>query len=456
MMRRHGMARSGDHVLVAVSGGADSVALLHCLCALAGSLGLRLTAAHLNHELRGEESARDERFVRTLCASMGVPLVCESIDVAGRAASRKQNLEEAARRIRYGFLRRAAAEAGAARIAVGHTLDDQAESVLLRLLRGSGARGLAGIHPVLGGDVIRPLLEISRAEILAYLDALGLDHREDSTNTCLSNRRNRIRHELLPYLRENFNPGILEALARSAGLAREAAGFLEAHSRELYASLREPRPDGFAISCDSLVRFHPAVQKQILFHAIRESRGSVRGVSAAHIASLLGLAGGGRSGRSVRLPGGVCIARQFQHLLFSAVANGSGSAFSYELALPGECTVPEAGLRFKAWIIDGREVRIEPQRPVNKAFILLEPLPSAFTVRSRVPGDRYGGAGHRKVKKVLIDARIPIGARSSLAMVVSGRSVVWIPGFPPPKSLNPRPSSGRCVVLEVERIPPTP
>jgi tRNA(Ile)-lysidine synthase len=446
------MVRPGDHVLVAVSGGADSVALLHCLRALAGNLGLRLTAAHLNHRLRGAESDRDERFVRSLCASTGIALVCESIDVAPRAASKKQNLEEAARQIRYHFLRGAAAEAGAARIAVGHTLDDQAESVLLRLLRGSGARGLAGIHPVLEGDVIRPLLEISRAEILAYLDALGLDHLEDSTNSNLSSRRNRIRHELLPYLRDNFNPGILKALARSADLAREAAGFLEAHSRELYASLREVRPDGFAISCDSLVLLAPAVQKQVLIHAIRESRGSVRGVSAAHIASLFRLAGGGRSGRSVRLPGGVCVVRQFHDLLFSPSARLPGSGFSYQLALPGECTVPEAGLRFKAWITDAREIRLAPQKPVNKAFILMEPLPRGFIVRNRVPGDRYGGSGHKKVKKLLIDARIPVGARSSLAMVVSGSSVVWIPGFPPPKSLNPQPGSGRCVVLEVERM----
>jgi tRNA(Ile)-lysidine synthase len=226
-IRKFGMIRRGDHVLVAVSGGADSMALLLFLHELAPRMSLRLTAAHLNHGLRGAEAREDEEFVRRVCSDLGPAFVCESADVKTLAEANGKNLEETAREVRYDFLRRAAAEAGADRIATGHTLDDQAETLLFRLLRGSGPGGLEGIHAVIDGRIIRPLLECPRASILEFLSARDAQWREDSSNRDLHFQRNRIRQELIPYLEKHFNPRLASVLTREASLVHAAYDFLE-------------------------------------------------------------------------------------------------------------------------------------------------------------------------------------------------------------------------------------
>jgi tRNA(Ile)-lysidine synthase len=282
---KFGMLRRGDHVLVAVSGGADSVALLHVLRRLERRWELRLSAAHLNHGLRGAESDEDEAFVLRLGKELGVPVVSERWERPPAG-----NLEQAARRARYAFLRRAAASAGATRIAVGHTRDDQAETVLLRILRGSGSLGLVGIHPVVDDLIVRPLIEISRAEIERYLTASGVPWRSDSSNSDLRYRRNRIRHELLPLLRDGYNPRIDEVLAREAAVARDTAGYLEEAARVAYEEMRRDAVGGVALDVPSLLRLHPALRREAVRLALRECRGSLRGIDAAHVEAALLLA----------------------------------------------------------------------------------------------------------------------------------------------------------------------
>jgi tRNA(Ile)-lysidine synthase len=451
-VRKYGMLAPGEHVLVAVSGGADSVALLYCLHALASFWPVSLTAAHLNHRIRGLESDLDEQFVRDLCRRLQIPLVCTAVDVPARAAARRQNLEEAAREARYGFLHTTADSVGAARIAVGHTLNDQAESVLLRLLRGSGSSGLAGIYPVLDGRIVRPLIEASRRTILRYLDALGASFREDSSNLNLQHRRNRIRHELIPLLEHSYNPRLLKTLAREADLAREVSGYLDEQSWELYQSLSCCLAGGMSLACRELTGLHPAMQKFVLRHAIREVRGSLRKISSAHIEAALGLAAK-RSGRSIRLPGGATVLRQFADLVFLA-APPEDAGFCYELPVPGERSIPEAGLRFSARISEPRLESSGRACRKSRALLALDPPPPTLTIRTRHPGDRYGGAGHKKLKKLLIDARIPLAERNRLPVVVAGSAVVWIPGFDAPKSLIPHSETGRCVVVEIDAATP--
>jgi tRNA(Ile)-lysidine synthase len=442
------MLREGDHVLVAVSGGADSVALLHCLANIAPELRLRLTVAHLNHTLRGADSAGDESFVAALAGKLGLPCVVRTVDVRASATARRANLEAEARRLRYLFLRETAASAGATKIAVGHTRDDQAETVLFRLLRGTGITGLSGIRPVLAESIVRPLIDCTRGEVIRYLARRGIEWREDHTNADLSYRRNRIRHELIPYLEAHFNPRVREALAREARLARSAADYLEGEGRRWLDRLLTRGPDGLSLRADSLAQADPAVQSVVLRLAFAEASGAGAALDSRHIESLLALCRPGRSGRRRVLPAGCVALREFDQLRF--VRQGfAAQGFTYELPVPGSCRVSEAQLEITARREDcPTGVRWSP----NSACLESSVLVGSLRVRRREPGDTYGGPGHRKVKKVLIDRKVPSARRDTLPLVVAGDIVVWIPGVPPPRHLRAKPGSRDALLLEARPI----
>ncbi len=463
-VRRFGMLQPGERVVVAVSGGADSVALLVCLQRLAARLQITVTAAHLHHGLRGREADADEAFVRGLCAQLDIELASESAPVRERARASKQNLEEAAREARYEFLRRTARQTGAAKIAVGHTLDDQAETVLLHFFRGSGAGGLSAIYPVVDGIIVRPLLETNRDDILRYLDSLAIRHREDSSNRDLRLRRNLLRHKWIPQLKRDFNPRLIETLAREADLARETSDFLETVSLDAYQRLRSPIRGGILLPIKDIGEMHPLMRKLVLRRALREVRGTLRGISSRHTESMVSLCLSGQSGQSAELPGGNLAVRRFKNLAILQSRPESGAPFQYVLKLPGRCCVAEAGLEIIGKNGDATLFsRLEPDhaleserenRIASPFFAVLDGdcLPEALVVRSRRPGDRYGGPGHRKVKKMLIDAKIDLPSRSTLPVVAAGNAIVWIPGFKPARCFAARPDSSRCVILEACKI----
>jgi tRNA(Ile)-lysidine synthase len=445
-IRRYGMLQPADRVLVGVSGGADSTALLLCLHRLAPEARLSLVAGHLNHQLRGAEADEDERFVGALCTDLGLSLVSEKTDVSGLAARRKLNLEDAARRARYDFLRRTAEKLDCRKIAVGHNLNDQAESVLIRFLRGSGPDGLSGIHPVLDGLVIRPLLECSRAEIEAYLQSRGRSHREDSSNMELKLRRNRVRHELIPYLEQHFNPRLLEALARSATRARDIAQYLDLEAGAALEGIKKAAgPDSVILSVKGLADLPAVIRSGVIRRAVRECRGSLAGISDLHVREVARLAASRHSGHSIDLPGGLAVGLQFDELILGQTRAGSRSGFCHKLPIPGSCIVPEARLEFLARRGPWPEAR--PDRSTH-AVLDADKLPPELLVRSRKAGDRYGGPGHRKMKGMLINARIPLSMRDLQPMVVAGDAVIWVPGFLPAGPFRARPGSARCVILE--------
>jgi len=448
-LTKFGMIRAGEHVLVAISGGADSTALLLCLLQLAPALGIRLSAAHLNHCLRGEESESDEVFVRNLCKGLGLSLICEAIPVSPSGCAARGNLEETAREVRYDFLSRAAHQAGAQKIALGHTQNDQAETVLMRLFRGSGPRGLSGIQPVLGGLFIRPLLECQRREITAFLNGQGADYREDSTNRDVHYRRNRVRLELLPYVEKHLNPNAVRTLARHAAVAREVSDYLEKHAADALETVREPAKEGVSLSVKKLLELHPLMRKMSLRLALREIRGSLRGINERHVEAMVSLCLPGQSGRKIELPGDHLAARQFHSLVLSPKGERP-AGFSYELTLPGRRRIHEAGMNICADFKDRHQLPDNLESTASCAYLDADRLPESLTVRSRLPGDRYGGPGRKKVKRMLIDARVPLRARSSLPMVAVPGGVIWIPGFQPSKSVAVSAQTVRCLVLEVK------
>lgn len=301
-LRASGTPARGETLLLALSGGPDSVALLDALCLLARSRGFRLVAAHLDHGLRAG-SSDDAAFCAALCRGLAVPLRSGRADVRARAARQRGGLEQAARRERYAFLRRVAAEERAAAIAVAHTQDDQAETLLLRLLRGAGATGLGAMRSRARG-LLRPLLGVSRQLVIAHLRERGLDWREDPTNLDLAQRRNRVRHELLPYLEARFNPRVREALARSAGLLAEEAAHLRAEADRLLERIAHEEDGRLALRRAPLAEAPRALARVALRRALARS-GGLRRVAASHVETLLALLRSPEAaGRRLPLPGG--------------------------------------------------------------------------------------------------------------------------------------------------------
>ncbi len=446
-IRKYKMLSPGERVLVGVSGGADSTALLLCLNRLAPELGISIAVAHLNHRIRGNEGDEDQDFVRRMSFDRKLPFVSDIIEVKKQAAETKENLEQLARRARYGFLRKAATSLDAQKIAVGHTQNDQAETVLIRFLRGSGIQGLSAIHPVLGGMIVRPLLECTRSEIMDYLKEQGASCREDSTNKDLSHTRNRIRHELLPRLEEDFNPRLVRTLGRMAQLASETWLFMESEAQTAFEAIHQKEKGGISLPVHNLSALHPALQKQILRFALKSWLGSLTGIASQQIDSLLSLCGMSRSGSQVLLPNGNIGVRQFDRIWIMKRQPFPIIEFSYTLPVPGQCLVPEIDAVVAATICKTSK-ELLTEKSATRTFLDPAALPGILTIRSKKPGDRYGSPSRRKVKKMLIDRKIPSALRPLLPMVVVGGDVIWIPGFRPARGYEAKTESDMCVALE--------
>ena len=450
--------RPGDRIGVAVSGGADSVALLLLLLELREKLGIVLSVVHFNHKLRGMASDADEKFVAKLAAKHGLEFHSASADVAKQAKKERANLEDAARRARYDFFRSLVDSGVCNHVAVAHTADDQAETVLAHILRGTGLAGLGGIHPV-AGSVFRPLLGIRRAELRAYLRRKKQPWREDATNRDTKRLRAHIRKKLLPVLEKQFQPAIVEHLTTLADLAREDESFFDALLKERLATVERQRDGALRIPFTDL--FAGAVKRKLNTEFsegtekndfIAMSKRMVRGLgervkkqsgqlSAHHIDAVLELARNGRNGSSLMLPGGVEVRKDREALLFRAAPETDAKAtlttnrsFEHNIDLSHgtqDLCVPELGRVFRLRVIDWPSTGEENN---NREMVLdLERLRTPLVLRSWRPGDRLRPSGHQnahKLKRLLNEKHISRWEREGWPVLASGEVLVWARGFP--------------------------
>ena len=412
---RYNMLPRASRVAVAVSGGPDSVCLLHTLVELAPSLEITLSVAHLNHQLRGAESDEDEKFVRELAAALGLPFYRAAANLPAN-----ENLEQAGRNARRAFF----AQLPADRIALGHTRDDQAETVLFRLLRGSGLRGLAGIHPVTTSGYIRPLIDTTRAQVLAFLRTRNIPHREDSSNLDPRFARNRIRASLLPQLARDWNPRIAESLAHLAHLAHDEELWWQTHLDQIAPAILHARAAGIEIQSSVLTQLPPAVARRLLRRAITQVKGDLRRVEYPHIDRVLELAAQPEGDGRLRLPG-LDIRRSFDWIRLASAAPRQDFATT-QLAIPGIYAVaPNTALHLEV----APHPSTSPKDATLKAAELsLRRLPSVLELRGWKPGDHYrpeGQARDQKIKEMFQMERVPSWLRSSWPIVSSGDQIVW-------------------------------
>src|SRR5882724_10803415 len=337
--------RPGATILVALSGGADSVALMHALLELRERYDLRIVAAHLNHRIRALESDRDENFVREMCARLGIEL---RVARARGLDAESANLEERARDARYRFLNRAADEMGADYIALAHHADDQAETVLMRMLRGAGIAGLAAMSERGPTRLIRPMLGLYRAEILAYLHARGITFVEDSSNRSPEILRNRIRTELIPMLEREYAPQLRRRLVEIAGEMRSVDAFMNAAASIEFAAMRSDD----ALDVARFPALAPALQMSVLRRYLAERMRTLRRITRAHLEALRRLVLMGGPSDSIDLPGGWRAEREYNLLRVINTVAASDEAFSVPLILDGITIVEAASYRFEASTID--------------------------------------------------------------------------------------------------------
>ncbi|HEV2289416.1 MAG TPA: tRNA lysidine(34) synthetase TilS [Candidatus Acidoferrales bacterium] len=454
------MLRAGDRVGVAVSGGADSVALLRILHGLRGEIGFTLCALHFNHQLRGAESDADESFVKALAGALNLECIVDREDAGATAEREGWNLEDTGRRLRYGFFESVVMRGMATRVATAHTADDQAETVLTRLLRGTGLTGLCSIYPV-RGRIIRPLIEVRREELRNYLRQVKQEWREDATNLDTERLRARVRHRLIPELEKDFSNAAVAKLCEVAQLARDDESFWVALVEDRYETLVSQTTDGVCVKAADLLRpialTLQAVDEESArrLHAltarlVRRLYGGVKGdkgeLSQKHVEQVIHLAAAGKSGQRIELPGRVIAERQADRLIFGGAEEEKGArisktnrfpvrSYAYEVQLPksgsAAVSIPELGRAFRLKVIDW------PMRERDTiragVFLDFERLRAPLMLRNWEPGDAYRPSGRQRVRKLarmLAARRIGAGERAGWPVLTSEGNVVWAARMP--------------------------
>lgn len=431
---RKKLLRPGDRVLVAVSGGPDSVCLLKVLHEMRERKllpGIDLRIAHVNYGLRGEESEGDEAFVRELGTKLGVPVNCERVRLMPKAGG---TLQSRARDARYEFFARVLGEHGMTAVATGHTADDQAETVLLWLMRGAGAGGLAGIPVKREGEIVRPLLGVTRQQILDYLDSSGMPYRSDASNGKPVYRRNRVRHEVLPVLR-SLNPRIVEGLARGADILAADAALLNDIERERWEAVTKETSSGRVVLDGERLSSQPlGLQRRLVRRALAMVRGGSAGLTFRHVSDILERVVEGSHGAGLNLPGGIRVARD-RHLVVLEYGRSQGEGCSLTeltagipLPVPGEVRIGHGGRRLLA--AEGMH-----GSPRGRAVFAVDGdrLEGPLSVRNWRRGDWFCPSGmggrRKKLQDFFVDQKVDRKMRGGIPLVVTPAGIVWVVGY---------------------------
>jgi tRNA(Ile)-lysidine synthase len=437
MIEKYDMLQKGDRVVIGVSGGADSISLLHLLWSLREKYRLQLCAAHLNHGFRGEEADEDARFVESFSSQLGIPCYIRKVDVPQYRQERKVSAQLAAREVRYRFFQDIVREWGANKLALAHNRDDQAETVLLRLIRGAGLDGLCGIPPVRPGEgfvIIRPLLAVSREMIEQYCVENDLNFRTDWSNFKTVYLRNKVRLELLPYLKKEFNSQIDSLLAQTAEMLQDERNYLEQEAEKIFSELvEEVEPKKVKINLAGFKKQPVAIQRRLLRKAVIFLGGNPQDLSFNRMSELLHLIEKGRVGAIGTIKQGLVVCKGYEDFTLGEEETKPKEFFSYPLNLPGTTILPELSLIVEGKLISKSQYLLEKSMVKGgwEAFFDWEKLSLPLIIRNRRAGDRFnplGMKGTKKLKKFFIDRKIPVQERDKIPLIVSSDGIIWVVG----------------------------
>jgi tRNA(Ile)-lysidine synthase len=437
----------GDLVIAGVSGGPDSLTMLHILKELQPVLKFKLHVAHVDHCFRGKEAEAEARWVKETAERWGLPCTVTKVNVPYIAQEKGISAQEAGHLIRKKFFRELLKKLSAQKIALGHQADDQAETVLMHFLVGAGLEGLQGIVPK-NGPLIRPLLFLRRQEIEDYCRENFLEPRRDPSNQKDIYLRNKIRLQIIPWLEKESNPNLVETLNRTASILQAEEDFLQKETLKLAKKFIQSKEKKVSLSLKGWGFLHIAMQRRLIRFAYRKV-GKKQGLAFFHVEEVRSFMGKGEVGKVLQLPGKINVEKSYEEILFydrkSSFLNMEGIAKRI-LRIPGETFIPETGQRIIAEIIEG----VCGQSEKGKIYLPWEECVPKFYIRSRKAGDRFsplGLQGTKKLKDFLIEKKVPRQKRDQLILVVAGEEIVWIPGLALTKKCRMQSKNEKYLVL---------
>ncbi|MCG0275788.1 MAG: tRNA lysidine(34) synthetase TilS [Thermosediminibacteraceae bacterium] len=429
-VNKYQMLQWGDLVLVGVSGGPDSVCLLHLLLRFREEFGISLAVAHLNHSFRGLEADEDEAFVKDLAGKWGLPYYSEKVDVPAYIRETGLSPEDAARRVRYAFFERVRKKIGARRVALAHNSNDREETVLMNIFRGTGLEGLVGIEPV-RGPYIRPLIEVERSEIEEYLKREGIPYRIDSTNLQTYYFRNKLRLELIPLIKRDYCPHLSAALKRLSEIAAMDVSLLEELTVKAYSETTRKMPEGVMINLKKFGELHEALKFRVVRKAVEEILGNLQDFEYRHARMIVEFIREKPTGSSLDLPHGLTGEKSYEHFYIYKEVPPRVTDFCYELSVPGEVVIPEAKVTITARVIEKSEGISLPTNS-QVAYLDYDKIKGGLAVRNRRPGDRFvplGSTFFKKLQDFFVDSKVPARERDRVPLVISEDQIVWVCGM---------------------------
>ncbi|MGL4731969.1 MAG: tRNA lysidine(34) synthetase TilS [Clostridium sp.] len=431
-IKKYNMIENGDNVLVALSGGPDSMAMLHVLYSLKDALGINIVgAAHLNHLLRGEDAECDQQICEKFCKEINVPFYCRRIDIDSMAKENGVSHEMAGREARYNFFDELVKSKGYTKVAIAHNLNDQAETVLMRMMRGSGIEGLVGIKPVRDEVFIRPIIEVSRNIIEGYCDENKLNPAIDKTNFENVYSRNKVRLELIPYIEENFNQDIIKTLNRMSRVISEDNDFIEGFSKKIFEKYCYKKGDRVIIYKDAFNE-HKAVVSRVLRMAIMQVKGSLYNIESGHINDIIKLYNH-NTGKTLMLPGNLRVDNVYKdiYVYIYEEKNKADKEFSLKLSINDSVYCEELSKTIKLTTIsnDGN-FKIKSKDMIK--YFDFDKIKGDISVRYRKNGDKFsalGMKGSKKIKDIFMDLKIPREERDFIPLICFGDEIAWIVGF---------------------------
>lgn len=450
-IKEYNMIQKDNNIIVGVSGGADSMCLLHLLKELSRDYPFKLTVVHINHGIRGKEADEDAAYVRDICKAWDIPCRIYAVDIKEEALKRKCSEEETGRAIRYEIFEKVRLETGGAKIAVAHNMNDQAETVLMQLFRGSGMKGLGGISPV-RGNIIRPLLEFTRDEIESYCIQNQIQYRQDYTNALNIYTRNKIRNELIPFIQENFNPNIVKTLYNMSILLREEESFLNEQAQaHLKCCVKEEKDQLLILDNHVFNTYHPILKKRIIRAVIERLSGHLRNIDSNHILDVIELSTKG-TGKKLCLPNAIIVKRQYEDLIFQ-VGEKIFEDFCYNIPIPSNLWIKELNARLETKLLDKENFNLSLYNTCTKSFDY-DKIENGLQIRTKKPGDRIIlKNGTKKLKDFFIDEKIPRDERNKIPLLADGNKILWVIGYRYSDAYKITSSTGK--VLQVQFMPLT-
>jgi tRNA(Ile)-lysidine synthase len=429
-IREYNLIEDGDNVVIGLSGGPDSMALLYVLLEIV-EIDFNIYIAHVNHGVRGEEALADEIFVENLAKKLNLPYYSTQVNMNEYAKAKGISSEEAGRELRYGFFRKILNEIGGGKIAVAHNKNDQAETLLMRIFRGTGIDGLRGMD-FISRDIIRPILNIERAEIEKYLEDKDIETRLDKTNLENIYSRNKIRLELIPYIEENFNPNIIDTLWRTSRIATIDSDFLEKHTEKIYNNMMKKRGKHSIILDRKLfLEEGRSIQQRIIRNSIIDINGSVQGITEKHIAYILNLFIDGDTGKSIDIIDNLIAKTSYEELIIEKKRKVKKKDYLYEIPIEDTIYIGDLGLKVNTELTTVDNIDFNSIDSFTKYFDFNK-INGKLYIRNRKNGDRffpYGMEGSKKIKDYFIDEKIPKDKRDEIPILIDNENIIWIVGY---------------------------